>query len=403
MTTDPIRLASRLSRVAPSITMAVSAKAAALRAEGIDLVSFGAGEPDFDTPASIKEAARRGLDDDVSNYTTVQGLPSLREAVADDLGAAHGLAIDPDRVIVTCGAKQALFNLFLATLDEGDEVIIFAPYWVSYPDMVKLAGGEPVIVETRAEDGFSPDPERVAAAITDKTRAIITNSPSNPTGAVYDPGALRRVGELAVTRGLFLVSDDIYRSLVYPGTEYTSLASLAPEIAERTVLIDGVSKTYAMTGWRIGYAAGPEPVIRAMAKIQGQSTSGASHIGQVAARAALRGPRDEVEAMKSAFDERRREMVALLRDIPGVSCPEPGGAFYAFPDVSAFVGKAPPGGARIDDDVGLAEYLLDAARAAVVPGSGFGAPGFVRLSYACSLEDIRAGLARIKDALEALR
>ena len=403
MTTDPFRLASRLSRVTPSITMAVTAKAANLRAEGVGLVSYGAGEPDFDTPEYIKDAARRGLDEDVSNYTTVEGLTSLREAVAAELRAAHQCAVSPDQVIVSCGAKQALFNLFYATLEPGDEVIIPAPYWVSYPDMVKLAGGEPVIVETRAADGFSPDPERVRGAVTERTRAIVVNTPSNPTGAIYSRASLEAIGRIAVERGLFIVSDDIYRSLVYPGGEYTSIASLSDEIAERTVLIDGVSKTYAMTGWRIGYAAGPTSLIKAMAKIQGQSTSGASHIAQVAAREALLGPQEPVADMRAAFDERRREMVALLRDIPGVECLEPKGAFYAFPDVSALVGKTSAGGTQIADDVALAEYLLDEARVAVVPGSGFGAPGFVRLSYACSLDDIRTGLSRMKDALAALR
>jgi aspartate aminotransferase len=403
MTTDLIRISSRLSRVAPSITMAVTAKAAALRAQGVNIISFGAGEPDFDTPDHIKEAARRGLDEGVAKYTPLVGLPSLREAVAAELTAAHGVAIDPAQVIITCGAKQALFNLFLATLDEGDEVLIPGPYWVSYPDMVKLAGGEPVIVETSAADGFNPDPQRVAAAITAKTRAIVINTPSNPTGAIYDRAVLEEIGKLAVERDLFIVSDDIYRSLVYPGGTYTSIASLSDEIAERTVLIDGVSKTYAMTGWRIGYAAGPTSLIKAMSKIQGQSTSNAAHIAQVAAREALRGDQRCVAEMREAFDARRREMVALLRAIPGVECNEPLGAFYAFPDVSAFVGKATRGGDRIDSDVTLAEFLIEEAQVALVPGSGFGAPGFVRLSYACSMEDIRTGLARVNDALATLQ
>jgi aspartate aminotransferase len=403
MTTESIRLASRLSRVAPSITMAVTAKAAKLRAEGVDIISYGAGEPDFDTPDHIKEAARRGLDEGVAKYTPVAGIPSLREAAAAELAKAHGRAIDAEQVIVTCGAKQALFNLFLATLDEGDEVIIPAPYWVSYPDMVKLAGGEPVIVETSAADGFNPDPERVKAAITAKTRAIVLNTPSNPTGAIYSREALEALGELAVEHDLFVVSDDIYRSLVYPGGQYTSIASLSDELAARTVLVDGVSKTYAMTGWRIGYAAGPQSLIKAMAKIQGQSTSGASHIAQVAAREALRGDQGCVAEMREAFDARRREMVALLRAIPGVACNEPLGAFYAFPDVSAFVGRSTRAGERIDSDVKLAEFLIEEAQVALVPGSGFGAPGFVRLSYACSMEDIRTGLARVKDALATLQ
>ena len=400
--TVSIQLSSRLSRVKPSITMAVTAKAAKLRSEGVDIVSFGAGEPDFDTPDHIKDAARRGLDEGVAKYTTVQGLPSLREAVAAELDKTHGRTFETDQITVTCGAKQALFNIFMATLDPGDEVLIPAPYWVSYPDMVKIAGGEPVIVETSAESEFTPNPEDLEAAITKRTRALLLNTPSNPTGAVYDRARLEAIANIALRHDLFVISDDIYRSLVYPGAQYTSIASLSPEIAERTILVDGVSKTYAMTGWRIGYAAGPRDLIKAMAKIQGQSTSGATHIAQVAAREALTGSQECVAEMRSAFDERRREIVKLLREIPGVRCNEPRGAFYAFPDVSAFAGKKTPQGAVLEDDVALADYLVESARVALVPGTGFGAPGFARLSYACSMDEIRTGLSRIREALTAL-
>jgi len=400
--TTPIRLSARLGRVQPSITMAVTAKAAALRAQGVDVISFGAGEPDFDTPDHIKQAAARGLEAGVATYTHVAGLVELREIVASELGTAHGRSFTTDEVIVTTGAKQSLFNIFMATLDPGDEVIIPAPYWVSYPAMVKIADGAPVIVTTTADDDFQLDPDRLAAAITDKTRALVLNTPCNPTGAVYTRDRLEAIAQVVLAHDLVVISDDIYRSLVYGDAAYVSLASLSPDIAARTILVDGVSKTYAMTGWRIGYTAGPAPLIKAMAKLQGQSTSNASHIAQVAAMAALTGPRAPVDAMRAAFAERRSVMVAGLRDLPRVTCREPLGAFYAFPDVSAYVGRRTPDGAVIEDDVALAGYLVEAGKVAVVPGSGFGAPGFARLSYATSMDQIRAGIARIGDALSAL-
>ncbi|RMH40612.1 MAG: pyridoxal phosphate-dependent aminotransferase [Deltaproteobacteria bacterium] len=397
------KLSSRLSRVQPSITMAVTAKAAALRAQGIDVIGFGAGEPDFDTPDHIKDAARRALDEGVAGYTHVAGLASLREAIATELNATHGTDFTADHVIVTTGAKQSLFNLFMCLLDDGDEVIVPAPYWVSYPDMVRLAGGEPVIVPTTASDGFQLDPDAFAAAIGPRTRAVVLNTPSNPTGALYSRDRLEAIAGVAIDRGVLIVSDDIYRSLVYGDAVYASVASLGPEVAAQTILVDGVSKTYAMTGWRIGYTAANPRLIGAMAKLQGQSTSNATHIAQVAALAAITGPREPVEAMRRAFDERRRAMVERLNAIDGVRCTEPLGAFYAFPDLSAFLGRRTPDGTAIEDDVALAAYLVDAGRIAVVPGSGFGAPGYARLSYATSMDHIQRGLDRMAEALGALR
>jgi aspartate aminotransferase len=397
----PIRLSSRLARVKPSITLAVSGRAAELKASGVDIISFGAGEPDFDTPAHIKDAARAGLDRGVAKYTQVSGLIELRRAIARELSQAHAIDLAPDQVLVSTGAKQSLFNLFMALLDPGDEVIIPAPYWVSYPDMVLLAGGEPVILPTRADRGFAPDPAELSAAMTDRTRAVVLNTPSNPTGALYSADALRAIGEVCAARGVLMISDDIYRSLVYGGARYTSVASLSPELAAHTVLVDGVSKAYAMTGWRIGYAAGPAPLIKAMSVIQGQSTTNAAHIAQVAALAALTGPQDCVAEMREVFNARRLEMVARLRAIPGVKLSEPLGAFYCFPDVSEHVGRRGPSGAVLADDVALCNFLVEEG-VAVVPGSGFGAPGFVRLSYACSMEDIRAGVDRMKTALDKL-
>jgi aspartate aminotransferase len=400
--TAPLRLSSRLAPVKPSITLAVTARAADLKARGVDVIGFGAGEPDFDTPPHIKEAARAALDRGVGKYTNVAGVIELRRAVAAELGAVHGMELTPGQVVVSTGAKHTLFNLFMALIDPGDEVIIPAPYWVSYPDMVLLAGGVPITLPTRAEDGFAPSPGALAALMTDKTRAVVLNTPSNPTGSVYPTETLREIGALCASRGVLVISDDIYRSLVYGGARYESIARVAPEVAPYTVLVDGVSKTYAMTGWRIGFCAGPPALIDAMCVIQGQSTSNPTHIAQVAALAALSGPQECVGEMRGQFDERRREMVRRLRAIPGVSLCEPRGAFYCFPDLSAYVGRRTPEGAPLADDVALCNYLVEAGRVAIVPGSGFGAPGFARLSYACSMQDIRTGLDRMAEALAQL-
>jgi aspartate aminotransferase len=402
--TFPLKLASRLDPIKPSITLAVTAKAAKLKADGVDVVSFGAGEPDFDTPAHIKDATKKALDGGgVGKYTDVGGIAPLRKAIAAELSAVHNVALEPDQILVSAGAKHSLYNLIMALIDPGDEVLIPAPYWVSYPDMVMLAGGRPVILETRADDDFAVTAKQVAEACSSRTRAIILNNPSNPTGAVYTRAQVEALAKVVVEKDLIVISDDIYRQLVYGDAQYVSIAAISPEAAKRTILVDGVSKTYAMTGWRIGYTAGPLPLIKAMAKIQGQSTSNPTHVAQVAALAALTGPQECVGQMRAAFDERRREMVKLLRAIPGVTCREPKGAFYAFPDVSAFVGKKTPEGSILDDDVQLCDWLVEVGRVAVVPGSGFGAPGFVRLSYACSMANIQDGVGRLAKSLGTLR
>jgi aspartate aminotransferase len=400
----PFKLASRLDPIKPSITLAVTAKAAKLKADGVDVVSFGAGEPDFDTPDHIKAAARDALDKGgVGKYTEVGGTLALRKAIAAELSAVHKVTLAPEQILVSSGAKHSLYNLFMALIDPGDEVLIPAPYWVSYPDMVMLAGGRPIILETRAEDDFAVTAEQVAAAITPRTRAIVLNNPSNPTGAVYTKAQIEALAKVVVDKNLLVISDDIYRQLVYGDAQYHSIAAVGPKVAERTILVDGVSKTYAMTGWRIGYTAGPLPLIKAMAKIQGQSTSNPTNIAQVATLAALTGPQDCVATMRKAFDERRQEMVKLLRAIPGVSCREPKGAFYAFPDVSVAVGKKTPEGSILDDDVQLCDWLVEVHKVAVVPGSGFGAPGFVRLSYATSMKNIQEGVSRIARAFATLK
>jgi aspartate aminotransferase len=400
MTTPNLKTASRLDPIKPSITLAVTAKAAKLKADGIDVISFGAGEPDFDTPDHIKHAAATALEKpkgNVGKYTDVAGIAPLRAAIADELARVHKTKIDPANVLVSTGAKHSLYNLFMALLDDGDEVIIPAPYWVSYPDMVMLAGGKPVIVPTLAEDDFAMTAAQLRAAVTPRTRALVLNNPSNPTGAVYTPAQIAALAEVVVEKNLLVVSDDIYRQLVYGDAVYASIAAVSPELAARTILVDGVSKTYAMTGWRIGYMAGPAPIIKAASKIQGQSTSNPSHVAQLATLAALTGPQDCVEVMRKAFDERRKAIVELLRAIPGVTCREPKGAFYAFPDLSAYVGK------KHADDVALCDWLVEGAKVAVVPGSGFGAPGHVRLSYACSMENIKEGVRRLHEALVSLR
>ncbi len=398
-----MRIASRLVDIKPSITLAVTARAARLRAEGIDIIGFGAGEPDYDTPAHIKDAAKRALDAGQTKYTEVGGTLAVRKAIAKEMERAHGLAVTPDQVIVSCGAKHSLYNVFHALLEDGDEVIIPAPYWVSYPDIVKLAGGRPVIVETAVENGFCMTAEELRRAITPHTRVLVLNSPSNPTGGAYGRAELDALrGVLEHHPEIVVVADDIYRRLVYGGFVVHELATLSRAMAERTIIVDGMSKSYAMTGWRVGYTVGPKALIQAMNTLQGQTTSNATSIAQAAAVAALEGPQDCVEEMRREFDRRREKMVALLRAIPGVRCFEPKGAFYAFPDVSEYVGRRTKSGAALDDDVALCDYLLDVARIAVVPGSGFGAPGFVRLSYATSMDSIVRGLERMAEGLATL-
>jgi aspartate aminotransferase len=384
------------------MTLKVTAKAAELKAKGIDVVSFGAGEPDFDTPVHIKEAAKRALDAGATKYTQVEGTPQLRKAVAAWFSRAHGFEVAPNEVMVSVGAKQVIYNAFHAVLDEGDEVILPAPYWVSYSEIAKLAGARPVPVVSRPEDDFVVNVDAVAKAITPRTRMIVIVSPCNPTGAVYDEKTLRGLADLAVKHDLWLLTDDIYRTLIYGDARFHQPATFSPEVRKRTIIADGVSKAYAMTGWRIGFALAPPPVIEAMGTLQGQSTSNAAAVSQAAALAAIEGPNDELEAMRVEFDKRRKYMVQALRAIPGVKCVEPKGAFYAFPDVSAFNGRKTPSGRVIDGDPALCEYLIEEAKVAVVPGSSFYAPGFIRLSYATSQANIEKGVGRLNEALRRL-
>ncbi|HET6147088.1 MAG TPA: pyridoxal phosphate-dependent aminotransferase, partial [Polyangia bacterium] len=397
-----MKLARRLSVIEPSPTLAVSAKAKALKAKGIDVISFGAGEPDFDTPVHIKDAAKKALDAGDTKYTLVEGTIPLRKGVAAWLGKAHGLTFDVSEIIVSSGAKQSLFNAIHTLVDEGDEVIIPTPAWVSYNDIVKLAGGRPINVPTSAEENFNVRLEDVARAITPRTRIILVCSPSNPTGAVYDEATLRGLAKLAVERDVWLMTDDIYRTLLYGDARFFQPATISPEVRAHTIIIDGVSKAYSMTGWRVGFTAAPKAVIEGMATLQGQSTTHAASMAQAAALAAVEGPTDELEKMRVEFDKRRKVMVKGLREIAGVKCVEPKGAFYAFPDLSVFIGKKTPEGKTIDNDGALCEYLIEAARVAVVPGSAFGAPGYVRLSYATSMKNVEEGVRRMAEALPKL-
>jgi aspartate aminotransferase len=398
-----MKVATRMALIHPSATLEATARAASMRAQGIDVVSFAAGEPDFDTPAHIKDAAKAALDKGQTKYTAIAGTPDLRKAVAGELNAAHGLKLGPENIIVSTGAKHSLFNLFHAILDDGDEVLIPAPYWVSYPDLVRLAGGVPRPVATRAEDGFLPTLDELREATTPRTRAIVLNSPSNPTGAVVPHRLLEEIAAHALSHDLVVVSDDIYRQLIYGAEPFTEIATLGPEIAARTLIVDGLSKSYAMTGWRIGFCAAPVEIVTAMTVLQGQSTSNPTSIAQAAALAALTGPQDSIGVMRQEFDRRRRTMVEALRAIPGVVLSEPLGAFYAFPSFKAYLGRRTPAGALVSTDAELAQYLLDAAHVACIPGEAFGGPGHLRLSYATAYDRVVEGVKRIRGALEAMR
>ncbi|MEK7371196.1 MAG: pyridoxal phosphate-dependent aminotransferase [candidate division NC10 bacterium] len=394
-------LADRLKTLAPSPTLAMQAKAKAMRAQGIDVISFGAGEPDFDTPARIKEAAIRALGSGQTKYTEVGGVPELRAAVCHKLTRDQGLDYTPDEVVVSCGAKHTLFNIVMALVNPGDEVLIPSPYWVSYPEQVRLLGGVPVAVPTHESAGFDLDPAELRRAVTGRTKMIILDSPGNPTGAVFSPDALGEVARLAVERNLWVVSDECYEALTYEG-RHVSIATLSPEIKARTLVVNTCSKAYAMTGWRIGYAAGPRAIIKAMTDVQSQVTSNPTSIAQWAAVEALAGPQDEIATMVGEFDRRRRVIVEGLNAMPGVSCVLPKGAFYAFPNVSGLFGKRCKAGA-LQGSADVCAFLLDEARIATVAGVDFGSDAHIRLSYATGLPTITEGLSRMDTAIGSLQ
>ncbi|MBL8714446.1 MAG: pyridoxal phosphate-dependent aminotransferase [Myxococcales bacterium] len=396
------RLAQRLDVVKPSATLAVSARAAALRAEGRTIYPFGVGEPDFDTPVHVRDAAKAALDAGATRYTAVSGTLELRKAIAAQSTRTRGVPCKPDQVVVSVGAKHALFNLAIALYEPGDEVIIPAPYWVSYPEQVRLVGATPVVIETTEADGFLLRPEALAAALTPKTKAVILCTPSNPTGGAYPREWLQKIVDVMAQHDAFLIVDEIYASLVYDAFEQVSALTLASEAArDRIIVIDGVSKTYAMTGWRIGWSITTAAIAKALDVVQSQSTTNPTALAQAATIVALDGPQDSVRAMRDRFATRRTLMVETLRTIPGVSCRMPEGAFYAFADVRGLYGlpwaKARSG--KLDGDLEVATFLLEEAGCAAVPGSAFGAPGYLRFSYATSEQNIEAGLAAAKAAV----
>lgn len=396
-----MRLADRMRRIQPSATLTISTKAKAMKAQGIDVVGFGAGEPDFDTPRHIKDAAIQATLDGFTKYTPVGGSEELKDAIRARVREDLGLEYRRSQVIVSCGAKHVVYNAVMALFQEGDEVLIPSPYWVSYPEILAMAGATPVILPTREEDGFKLRPEVLRRSITPRTKGLILNSPSNPTGAVYTQAEMEDLARIVLDAGFVVISDEIYDKLLYGGIKAGHMAAVSQEMMDRTLLVNGVSKTYAMTGWRIGFALGPEDLILAMDTVQGQSTSNPTSIAQKAAVAALRGPQDCVTEMVREFDRRRRFMVERLNRMKGVSCLEPLGAFYAFPNVSAHLGKK-IGEREILTPSDLAAYLLEEARVAVVAGEPFGSDQHIRLSFALSIEEIEKGLDRIEEALEKL-
>lgn len=394
-------LSERATKIKPSATLAMDTKAKALKAQGVDIINFGVGEPDFDTPDHIKEAAIKAIRDGFTKYTPVGGTDELKEAIVEKFRADNGLDYAKEQVIVSCGAKHSLYNIAQALFGPGDEVLIPAPYWVSYPDQVLLNDAVPVFVPTSEDARFMVQPEALREKITPRTKAVILNSPSNPTGLTYDRKALEAIAEIAVANNLHVISDEVYEKLVYDGMTHVSIASLGPEIREKTLVVNGLSKAYAMTGWRIGYAAGPQAVVKAMTNIQSQSTSNPTSIAQKAAVAALRGPQDFVEVMRTEFDRRRTALVDGLNAISPLTCLKPDGAFYAFPNISRVLGRK-LGGSTISSSVDLAMYLLDHAQVALVPGEPFGDDNFIRISYATSMDSILKALERLREALARL-
>lgn len=394
-------LSNRAKSLKPSPTLAINTKAKSLQAQGIHVISFGAGEPDFDTPQNIKKAAVKAIEQGFTKYTPVGGIDELKDAIIKKFQRDNNLTYKRSEVLVSCGGKHSFYNLAQAIFDQGDEVIIPAPFWVSYPPMVALTGATPIIVETKEEKGFKLMLEDLKKAITPKTKALILNSPSNPTGSAYKKEELEKIAGLAISRNFFIISDEIYEKIVYDHFRFVSIASLGEEIKKKTIIVHGVAKTYAMTGWRIGYTAGPEEIIAAMSNIQSQSTSNPTSISQKASVEALIGPQDEVKKMVSAFEERRSYIVNRLNEIPDVHCFKPTGAFYVFPNFSSYYGRSYQG-KKISNSTELAGFFLDVARVAVVPGVEFGADAFERLSYATSMEDIKEGLKRIEESLKKL-
>ena len=396
------KLANRVHKVQPSFTLEMATRAAEMRAEGIDVINFSVGEPDFNTPSHIIAAGKKAMDDGFTKYTAGPGMIEFRKAICEKLERENGITYEPADILVSNGEKQSLYNVCQALFDEGDEVIVFRPYWVSFPEFVRLADAEPVLVETIAENNFEPDYNDLKNKLSPNIKGVILNSPSNPTGGIWREEAILRLLRIAKENNWVVISDECYERLVYDG-EFVSTEKLnrQHQIAANVVTCLSLSKTYAMTGWRIGYAAGPRKIIKAMSKIQGQATSCANSIGQKAGIEALTGDQSCVEEMKAAFRERRDFVIKLMNNLPGVTCAVPGGAFYVFPDFSSYLGKV-ANGQKLKDTFDISEYILGCANVVTVPGDGFGAPGHIRFSYATSTDIIEKGIERVRSVLEKI-
>lgn len=394
---EPVRrVSARLQAIPESATLAITAKAKQLRAAGEPVIGFGAGEPDFPTPDYIVEAAQAAVVDPANHrYTAAAGLPELREAIAEKTLRDSGVEVEAAQVVVTNGGKQAVYNAFAAITDPGDEILLPAPYWTTYPEAIKLAGGTPVDVFAGAEADYKVTVKQLEAARTENTKALVFVSPSNPTGSVYTPEETEAIGKWALDKGIWVITDEIYEHLLYDDAVFTSIVKAVPALANQTIILNGVAKTYAMTGWRVGWMIGPADVIKAASTLQSHATSNVNNIAQKAALAAVSGPLDAVEKMLAAFDERRKTMVTMLNEIDGFHCPTPKGAFYAYVDVTRAVGKEIEG-QRVDTSAELAEVILEKAQVAVVPGEAFGKTGYIRLSYALGMDDLIEGVARIQ-------
>lgn len=401
--TERPRISARISAISESATLAVDAKAKAMKAEGRPVIGFGAGEPDFPTPDYIVEAAVEAARQPKNHrYSPAGGQPELKKAIAEKTRRDSGYEVEPTQILVTNGGKQAIYEAFAAILDPGDEVIVVAPYWTTYPESIKLAGGTPVFVTTDESTGYLASTDQLEEARTDKTKVLVFVSPNNPTGAVYPREQVRAIGEWADQHGLWVLTDEIYEHLVYGDTEFSSLPVEVPQIADRTLVVNGVAKTYAMTGWRVGWIIGPEDVIKAASNLQSHATSNVANVSQAAAIAAVGGDLAAVEKMRESFDRRRRTIVRMLNEIDGVVCPEPQGAFYAYPSVKGVLGRTVRGRTP-QTSTELAELILEEAEVAVVPGEAFGTPGYLRLSYALSDEDLIEGVSRIQKLLAEAR
>ena len=398
------RLSAAIDRIQPSATLAMTGRVAELKRQGVDVIGLSAGEPDFDTPDFVKEAGIAAIRAGQTKYTLVDGTVELKAAVRAKFSRDNGLAYEANQISVNVGGKHTLFNAIVATVGPGDEVVIPAPYWVSYPDIVAFAGGTPVVIEAGADQAYKITPEQLDAAITDKTRWVLLNSPSNPSGAVYSGANLKALGEvLARHPQVMIITDDMYEHIFYADYPFATIAEVCPDLYDRTLTVNGCSKAYAMTGWRIGYAGGPAWLIKAMAKLQSQSTSNPCSIAQAAATAALNGPQDFLVERQAAFRRRRDLVVGMLNDAPGLRCPTPEGAFYVYPDASGCMSKTTPKGVRIADDESLIAYFLDEARVAAVHGAAFGLSPAFRVSYATSEDVLRTACTRIQDACAALK